>query len=870
MTPQIVSLVITALAVLIILFQVLVGAIRGLKKSTFRLIWVFVWGCICVLAATLVARSIVNMDVSFLHLKVMGEEVSTLPAFVEKTLESSNPDIADMVADNPKIMELCTSIASMFISLVLFEVLFWVTKILLWPIWAIISHILFGKKKQKVEDKPGVIQRKPQVKKHAGYGALVGLGLGLIVCMFTFVPLHFINKQVVAIETETATEQGDGTTKGILSEMLGENAQFITVYEDSYIAKIFKYTGIGLAQDAMSDLLTSAKFNGQRIVLSKEVSSLAPVYRDYKDVMDLDLHNLSQADINKLLPILDDIQSRILNSNLVKSVYNELAPYLAQNIVTKPDYFIQIPDFNNEFLNTTAKNIIKAFFGIDDHGAFDESKLVTMEDISADVSKVIEIAGKLNETKLVEYVMNGELTFNKVKAQITTQLGEDIIDKLFEMKTISTVLDVVVEPGIKYGIESVPSFEYDGDDISISYVALPDGIGNDNLKNFLKNIAVNAIETVKGVDLDSKLYISGENLQNIGAVIDSLKNGQLISAATYNSAFDYGVKFANKYLDEKFPNVNPEDPYDTEYKDMYNTLGKTVLDALSDVNTSSTFGTEFGKLADLFDFAATIAESADIEAELMQKDNAVEIGSKLDDLIANNSLIFSKDNCDTVLNLLVDKFSFGDYEAYKATIKANIPQIESYENEVGIVFDLMDTNIEDIDSLENYLADTLLNADGSSKSKLISAGLMYDIAIDLVPTVKVINVDITNNIKDQLSLDKTNNKNILDVIAQIKSVQSKTIDTSSSVDDMDANYFVNMGREIDNLSVDYDLVLNQTAVDKIGYKVADIINGKIQDKTEISVAKRNAIQSIYDNKTDKALYPTFESLFTAMANVLFD
>ncbi|HAJ77727.1 MAG TPA: hypothetical protein DCO89_01485 [Clostridiales bacterium] len=870
MTPQIASLIISGLALLIVLFQVMIGAIRGLKKSTFRLIWVFVWGCICVLAATLIAKSIVNIDVSFLHLRVMGEEVSTLPAFVEKMLESGNPDIANMVADNPKIMELCTSIASMFIALVLFEVLFWVTKLLLWPIWAIFSHMFFGKKKQKGESKSGAIIRTPKVKKHAGFGALVGLGLGLIVCMFTFVPLHFINQQVMAIETETATEQTDGTTKGIISEMLGENAKYITVYEDSYVAKTFKYSGIGLAQSFMSDLLTSAKFNGQRIVISKEVSSLAPIYRDYKEIMEYDLQNLSQADIDKILPIVDDAQSRILSSSIVKSVYNELAPYIAKNMVTNPNYFINLPSFDNEFLNTTVKNVVKAFFGIDEHGDIDNTKLVKMEDISADVSKVIDIAERLNETKLIEYVLAGDITFDNVKSQITASLGEDVVDKMFEMKTIATVLDVVVEPSIKYGIESVPSFEYDGENVSINYVALTGGVDIDSVKNFMKSFAVNAIETVKGIDLDSKLYVSGQTLENVGAVIDSVRNSQLISTTTYNSAFNYGVKYASKFVDEEFPNVNPDDPTDTDYKDVYNVIFKTILNSLNDINSNSTFKAEFNKLTNLFNFASTIAESENIETEIKKEENIVEIGRKFDELVANNSLIFSKNNCDTILELLIDQVSFGDYESYKVAIKNNIPQIESFANEIQIAFNLLKTEIDDIDSLETYLTDTLLNPDGSSKSKLISAGVMYDVAIDFVPTIQVVNIDITNDIKTQLATDKANNVSILDVIEQVKSVESKTIDTSASFAEMDANYLTALGREVDNLSVDYNLVLNQTAVNKIGYEVADIINGKVQAETSISVAKRNAVQSICDTKTDKGLYPTFEDLFTAISNVLFD
>jgi len=951
MTPQIISLIVTGLAVLLILIQVLVGAIRGLKKSTFRLIWVFAWGIVCIIAATLIAKALVNFDISFLHLKANGVEVSTLPQYVEKTLEASNPDIATMIADNPKILELCTSIASMVLSLVLFEVLFWVTKLIFWPIWAILSHVFFGRKKKDKKDENG--KKLPKPKKHAGFGALVGLGLGLIVCMFTFVPLHFINSAVMLVEAETTTEQSDGTNKGLLSQALGDNAKYITVYEDSYVAKAFKYTGISFVQDLISDALTSVNFQGQRISLSNEVSTFAPIYKDYTKISSYDFSNLSKADITELLLIADDAQSRVLSSNLVKSVYNELAPYLAKNIITNPSYFIHFPDFQNEYLNTIVKDTLKAFFGINELGEIDENKVIKIEDIKSDISKVIDIASTLNQTNLIVDTINGDLSFDKIQLEITTDLGNSLVDKFFELKTISTLVPVIVEPSIKYGIESIPSLDINGEEVKIVYTAKADDISVDNLKTFLKGIVGNSIQIIKDVDTTSMLYVSSASLKNVGAILDSLKSGNVISLDTYNSIFNYGTKYANNIIDENYPNQNPDDPEDTEYKDSINVVGKTLISAINDIHNSTTsnFELEFVKLQNMFNFASTLLQSADVQTEIIKTENLVQVGKNLDELISNGSLIFSKSNCETILTALLDKFNLGDYEKYKAQVKTNISNITSYEdeilavtkllnikdietedrqkfvdigkvldevkasklignlikpimsdfidevmegitidssiisaietiknnistelvfeNELGYVYDILNAEINDINSLEIYLQTSLLNTDGSSKSELITIDVLYDAAISFVQTINIIDVDITNDIKNQLEADKAAKINILDVITQVKSVQSKTFDTSKNVDDMDSTYIINLGQQIDNLAIEYNLILNQTAIDKIGYKVAKIINDKVQEKTELG-SKLAQLQDIYDSRENKTLYPNFEALFTAYANKLYE
>ena len=82
-SPQIISLIITGLALLLIAVQVIAGSIRGLKKSVFRLIWIFGWGVVCILISSVIAKLLVNMDISFLNIYVNGTKITTLPAYIQ-------------------------------------------------------------------------------------------------------------------------------------------------------------------------------------------------------------------------------------------------------------------------------------------------------------------------------------------------------------------------------------------------------------------------------------------------------------------------------------------------------------------------------------------------------------------------------------------------------------------------------------------------------------------------------------------------------------------------------------------------------------------------------------------------------------------
>ncbi|MBR4124347.1 MAG: hypothetical protein IKR12_02110 [Clostridia bacterium] len=638
---------------------------RGLKKSVFRLIWVFAFAILCLLASKAIANAIVAMDFSFLHISYNGEQITTLPILIEKMLESSNPDMASLIADNPEIMQMCIAIATSMATLVMFELLFWVTKILFWPIWAILAATLFkNKKKVKTEG----VERVVKQKKHAGFGALVGLGVGALVCLFTFVPITFVNSTLMQLEEQTTVEYEEGTQQGVLSQFLGENKEWVMVYENSTLNKVFRYTGLELVQNGLGDLLTTTNVAGKRISAKGEISNLTPIYVDYTKIIKYDFNNLSRGDINEILKLADDAQGRVLSSNLIETVYDKLGPYIVKNMLENENYFIKLPHLSNEQLDDIVRNALKAFFGYDNDMNFDAEKLVSMKDIKNDISIIIDIAKKLNNEDLVLKIKNNQLTFEVLKEKVTVELSNSIIDDVFELKTLATLLPVVVEPGIKFAVEALPAVNFEGTPIKPEYTALEGGIKIANLKELSKNLAESAINVLKGFDRDLQLYISSDKFDDVGKALDQLKTEKLISLATYNSLLNYSEAYIKNALDGA--------GLDEHIKSIAN-------DMIDSINGIGRFETEFGKFGNAYQ--TYLDNNKELSAETITKmlddikstylytnniDSVISHGTSfVISYIQDNNLPLETTGIDTVVNSITNIESFQtEYNNIKSLI----------------------------------------------------------------------------------------------------------------------------------------------------------------------------------------------------------
>lgn len=766
-SPQLISLIVSGVALFFILAQFLLGAIRGLKKSTFRLVWVLAWGILCLIFSGIIAKALVNINIEFLHLSVNGETASTLPQYIQMLMASSNEDVAQMMTDNPKIFELCTQIAISVLNLVFFEVLFWVVKWLLWPVWAILARVFFKKKKYVYDEETGRTRLSNQ-KKHGFLGALVGIGTGLVIAIFAFMPVAGLTNAIIALDQATTIEYDGATQPGIVTQNAGEYLDYVYAYKNSYFAKGLKYTGLETVQNAGVKVLTTTNFEGNKINLEQEINTFSPIYVGYNKLSNYDYQNLTKADVGDILTIADDLQKAALSSKILESVYDEVVPYLVKNVLTNDEYFIQIPSVNNQELDDMIKDSLRALFGITADNQIDQSKVIKMDDIKNDISCLIDIVRDFNDADIVLDLINGTATTESIQQKLTEQLGRDLVDHLYQTTIFVRLTPVVVEPLIKFGIEAIPQLEVEeGVYKSITYTALADGIKTNDVKELMQTIVGKAILVYKNVDFENNDYVEKDMLDKIGAILDNLTNGKIISAQTIASAKDYLKTFANQKLD----NVSlPE-----EVKNV----AKQYLEGIIDIT---------------------------------------------------------------------------NYEA-------KLPL------EGGIILDFMDSQVEDFDSLKTFVQTKLLDSDGNSKSEILTNDMIYDLMAGYTDELNLGIENINADLKAQLQQDKTDKANLNTVLNQVENLLTKIdeMKTIPSNSEIDRDYVVGLGVDIDRMTTDYSLIINANAKAKIGDYVALQFKNAIVNDSDIPEPTKLEVVAHYEAR---ASYASYEDLFTAFANDL--
>jgi hypothetical protein len=339
-----ISLVVFGVALLFIVFSAFWGLIRGIKKTTFRGAWLIVTALVLFFVTPLVTRFIFTLNISALNLKIDEIQIITLKQAVEDFI-SSNADLSGFSSQTPFIVNAITTLPQLILNVIIFVVLFWILKIILWPIWAIIAATVIKKKNIKGE----------KLKKYHLAGMLVGIVLGLFIGSLTLMPVLNIISLAAKIENETVdlnTENiigaDDDSTNdvegGIISRITDEDiANFILSFDDSYASQLYKYTGFGLLNKAMFNGLTTVSLNKESINLEKDILNgikAFKIFENLKDVNFNDLSTLTEAKINDILSYADELVDVVFEINTVKALGNQFMPFVLQEMVTNPNFVV--------------------------------------------------------------------------------------------------------------------------------------------------------------------------------------------------------------------------------------------------------------------------------------------------------------------------------------------------------------------------------------------------------------------------------------------------------------------------------------------------------------------------------------------------
>lgn len=259
-----------------VLFGMLFGMGRGLKRSTLRLL-IFVGSLVAVFLLTpVVGSAILGIDVTICG-KTPNQWVDGLSDQLVVFLQES---MSSYVAPfGPYIKEYATSIVLAVVNMVLFVLLYIIIKMISWFVYAIVARFAAPKK-----DRNG-----NKVKQYRLAGLLVGALQGVLLFAFFFLPVNGVLGVVnQAAQYQTAQASDDvGTASASVNEDSGSSEfdlETILTKVDSSLTlynNVLRYSGLQfLSNKAFEYQLTLRVDGGDSINLVHDINSAWELYVD--------------------------------------------------------------------------------------------------------------------------------------------------------------------------------------------------------------------------------------------------------------------------------------------------------------------------------------------------------------------------------------------------------------------------------------------------------------------------------------------------------------------------------------------------------------------------------------------------------------
>lgn len=491
---------------LFVLAGMIWGLIRGLKKSAFRAGWVIVTAVIVFFLAPVITVALMKMDISFLNINIDGVALTSLNELAAHYLKQI-PDFGEMLTENPETLEIMVKLVSLLLNAFIYVILFWLAKIILWPIWAILSAVLIKKKNKDGEKK----------KKHAWWGLLVGTVLGLFVGGTTLMPVMGVVNLATEVEktsqktyiTEETDENGNVVEVekrgGFISQYAGDEVvEILNAYNNSFVRNAFKYTGIEFLSNAAFTALSTTKIDGETTVLKDELKSVILTFDTVQTLQKIGFKDLTQAKVTELIKVARRLVNQMFDIKILSAVGDNLLPLVIDEIIENPEFIIQIPSTGTPSLDEGIKEGIL------------ELKDVRFKELRDEFLLILNIADMLNEKDIICKVVNKEIeTPEQVLNLLDSYTVEKVTDEMLKMKTASGILPVAINTAFEYAAETldVDNFEID-----------KEGATTEDVKTFFKTLTNTVFALANSIDFDSKFYVTETSLPLAGKLLNAVKN----------------------------------------------------------------------------------------------------------------------------------------------------------------------------------------------------------------------------------------------------------------------------------------------------------------------------------------------------------
>lgn len=661
MNIQTISLIFTILIVVIAIIPILIGLIGGFKKSLSSTITNLVLCIGLLIIVPIVTKNLINADLSSLNINLNGHD--TIKDFLLTEIKNIE-GMQDLLTNCPSVETLITELPLLITTPILFTVFFWLFKLIFF-----IFGLLGGLVKLIIK---AFSRKKPKVKKHHGFGALVGVANSAILLFASFVSISgfcgICNKlnaiEVQAENSSSGTQtvstiwvDGESTSEGeeekqtttLFTQMFGEEATvYLNAINDNVALKVVKYTGIGPLADITFNQITSTTIDDTRVSLADEINSIFNVIEDINSLNDFDFNTATQEEINKVLTTAKNIIDNLFGMKTVTVAGNELIPYIALE-AQKEDSLFYIPKQDNENINAIITAVLNS---LSEH---------QVQVLKQNFENLIDIAKLVNNNGLVIGFRDADLSHEKFEDNVVelieifndvqSTFAEEFSTKFFEITIFEDIAPTLVNSGMDELFKQL-DLEFTKGSIS-----------NEDAINYLSKILASPIKLIKSLSTSEKYFLTQNSFEVIGELLDDLTNVNVLSQTAYNKIIEKAQTTLTDYINN-YKQSDGKGPFDDGNIDLtYN------INSLANIkSTTSNFKTEVTKYYDVYKaFVEIINEVEKVESmqEWFETTDMKNVGKMLDAL--EKTLLFK--NVNDIYNGTLN-YVYKNYPDFENSVKS--------------------------------------------------------------------------------------------------------------------------------------------------------------------------------------------------------
>ena len=837
---------------LFVLAGMIWGLIRGLKKSAFRAGWVIVTAVIVFFLAPVITVALMKMDLSFLNINIDGVALTSLNEIAAHYLKQI-PDFGEMLTENPETLEIMIKLVSLLLNAFIYVILFWLAKIILWPIWAILSAVLIKKKNKDGEKK----------KKHAWWGLLVGTVLGLFVGGTTLMPVMGVVNLATEVEktsqktylTEETDENGNVVEVekqgGFISQYAGDEVvEILNAYNNSFVRNAFKYTGIEFLSNAAFTALSTTKIDGETIVLKDELKSVILTFDSVQTLQKMGFKNLTQDKVTELIKMARRVVNQVFDIKILSAVGDNLLPLVIDEIIENPEFIIQIPSTGTPSLDEGIKEGIV------------ELRDVKFKELRDELLLILNIADMLNEKDIICKVVNKEIeTPEQVLNLLDSYTVEKVTDEMLKMKTASGILPVAINTAFSYAAEmlEVENFEID-----------KEGATTEEVKTFFKTLTNTVFALANSMDFDSKFYVTETSLPLAGKLLNAVKNYGGLTEQNYVNLVNALETKIQTQLSSAMEGL-PADFADIKDEVI------SAISRLSDVNNLETELTTInGAYSEIFEVIDAMSQE---EPELLLP----QIGKILDcfkqtELLGESITPIMESGIDYLKTSILQDFE--DLNPVFDKVKNNVPDVNNWQTELTLVESFVDV-IQDIfaaSDLKTALLSensTLMSNLGTSLNTLKQSVLfgkeIKQIVTSVLDQIKNIEIENADMLTESFNVVKQNIEKATEINWKTEFETLKVLinNLMELADESSQTSIEQIGETFDNIIELNSVLINRNVLNTILKTTINQFAGSVEPESDLENIINKIKQSIDENQTlsYKQELTALNSLFNEITNI---